>query len=334
MEVAKKIQSFTEVEVSNLLTENYSNLMESFFELQSSYLTGIYKEFGNIETANILLHYIRNTHLQIIRQREKNLNFNVSLENFWKNFSDINLIDEKISSVVQMTAIPKETVRRKIKNLIDLGLLNKIVNSRGYVWSIPEIKKNHYYKIANQEVFLMTKFIVKFVKCLNLNLSSKIIENEIKSQYSFYWYHFLSCELEWLKMWQGKLKDNDLLLISLQTTIPTLHYVGKTGRIKFDDVFKLIGSINQKENLERCAVSATAISQVTGIPRATCIRKLERLVLLGFLIRQTKTKRYFVNQNLNDRTKNILHQKNVLFTIKIFSNYISIILNSLLHNQK
>ena len=27
------------------------------------------------------------------------------------------------------------------------------------------------------------------------------IINEIKSQFSFYWYHFFSCQLLWLKMW-------------------------------------------------------------------------------------------------------------------------------------
>ena len=33
-----------------------------------------------------------------------------------------------------------------------------------------------------------------------------------------------------------------------------------------------------------CSISATSVSEVTGIPRATVIRKLDKLVNLGFLI--------------------------------------------------
>ena len=66
----------------------------------------------------------------------------------------------------------------------------------------------------------------------------------------------------------------------------------------------------------------TAVSDVTGIPRATCIRKLEKLVLLGFLLRETKTKRYYINQNIADRTRNVVTRENMLFTIETFSQYL------------
>ena len=69
-------------DITQLIQTHYANLMQSFYELQSSFLCGIYKRYGSIETANIILCFSRNVHLEIIRQREKNLNFNVSLENF------------------------------------------------------------------------------------------------------------------------------------------------------------------------------------------------------------------------------------------------------------
>ena len=71
--------------------------------MQSSFLSGIYKRYGSIETANIVLCFARNTHLEIIRQRERDLNFNVSLENFWNNFSKIQKPYEKIASIVNIT---------------------------------------------------------------------------------------------------------------------------------------------------------------------------------------------------------------------------------------
>ena len=76
------------------------------------------------------------------------------------------------------------------------------------------------------------------------------------------------------------------------------------------------------------------LSTITGIPRATCITKLEKLVSLGFLLREAKSKRYYVNQNSDDRTKNIIKSENVIFTIDTFSQFLAIIINSLIHNKK
>ena len=75
---------------------------------------------------------------------------------------------------------------------------------------------------------------------------------------------------------------------------------------------------------------SSEVEEVTGISRATCIRKLNRLVLLGFLIRDSKTKRFYVNQNSVDRTSNVLTKNNVDLSIGIYSEFLSIILNSLL----
>jgi len=320
-------------DISQLIETHFANLMQSFYELQSSFLCGIYKRYGSIETANIALCFSRNVHLEIIRQREKDLNFNVSLDNFWKNYNLINRPYEKITSIVKITGIPKETARRKIKNLTELNFLEKDKKNKSYIWNLDPKEKNNFFEIIIDETKNLSGFISKIARDLGMNLDSKIIENEISSQFSFYWYHYLSCQLEWLKWWQLKLKDNDLLLIALQATIPTLQFIDKNIKsVNVDEIFKMIGQVN-KNKYSNCAISATSVSEVTGIPRATTIRKLDKLVNLGFLVRETKTKRYAINQSSDGRTKNIMSKDNVSFTIKVFSEYIAIILNSLIHNK-
>ena len=329
----RKNNTVTAADISQLIQTHYSNLMEAFYELQSSFLCDIYKRYKSIETANIILCFSRNVHLEIIRQREKDLNFNVSLENFWKNFNNINKPAEKITSVVKITGIPKETVRRKISNLIEFGFLEKNKKTKSYTWILSEKDKVDFFKIIDNETKNLSTFISKISKDLGLMSNNKIVEDEIRSQFSFYWYHYLSCQLEWLKYWQLKLKDNDLLLIAMQATIPTLHFIDKTLKtVSIDDVFKIIGQVNKNE-CNNCAISATSVSEVTGIPRATAIRKLDKLVHLGFLVREIKTKRYSINQSMDARTKNIMSKDNVTFTIKTFSDYIAIILNSLIQNK-
>ena len=330
----KKTLNISSYNISELLMLHYANLMPAFYESQSTFMCGLYKRYGSIETANVMLCFARSAHLEIIRQREKDLNFNVSLEKFWNNFNNIKIPSEKIAYIVKITGIPKETVRRKINNLMEIGLLSKNKKNNEYYWTLLPNKKEEYFKVVNYETKNLARFISRISKCLNINFDTKIIENEIKSQFSFYWYHYLSCQIDWLKMWQLKLKDNELLLIALQTTIPTLQYIDKNmGKINLEDVHKIIGHVNRKDETKNCSVGATSISDVTGIPRATCIRKLEKLVNLGFLIRRDRNKRYVVNQISDARTKNIMKKENITNTIKTFSKYISIILNSLVHNR-
>ena len=329
----QKNYNITSNEIAGLLETHYTNLLQAFYESQSSFLCGIYKKHKSIETANIVLCFSRSVHLEIIRQREKDLNFNVSLNNFWKNFNTINKPNVKITSVVKITGIPKETVRRKIKFLTETGFLIKDKKSRGYHWELPQKEKEAFFNIIDCETKNLSVFISKIINDLGIRIDRKMIEKEIQSQFSFYRYHYLSCQLEWLRWWQLKLKDNDLTLIALQATIPTLRYVDKNiGTINSDNIFKIIGQVDKLE-CKNCAVSATSVSEVTGIPRATCIRKLDKLVNLGFLTREHETKRYSVNQSADARTKNILNKDNVSFTIKTFSEYIAIILNSLFQKK-
>tara|TARA_Y100000590_G_scaffold348972_1_gene400273 strand:+ start:820 stop:1836 length:1017 start_codon:yes stop_codon:yes gene_type:complete len=320
--------------IKQLLEKHYYSLVTTFYETQSVFLSGIYKRYGGIETANIILCFARNMHLEIIRQRERNLNYNVSLKNFWYNLNNVTKPLQKITTIVKTTGIPKETVRRKIKYLTSLGYLENMDSAQGYCWSLSLNHKDTYLKIIDEEIKNLAKFTFKFSNYLNLNLSVQAVENEIKSQFSFYWYHFLSCQLQWLKIWQDKLKDNDLLLIALQTIIPALQYGGKhNNKVNLDNIFKIIGKIEDRYSFSQTAVSATAVSTITGIPRATCIRKLNKLVALGFVLREAKSKRYFINQNSNERTKNILTKDNVDKTVEIFGKYLSIILTSLVHSR-
>ena len=327
------------VDVANLLQKNYTSIMPAFYESQSSFLCDIYKRYKSIETANIILCFARKVHLEIIRQREKDLNFNVSMENFWKNLNYINKPSEKITNIVQITGIPKETVRRKIKNLLNLGFLEKEKNSKGFYWAVPSETKNELQLLISNEVKQLAGFITKLLNPLGIKLTSAAVEEEIKFQFSFYWYHYLTCQLAWLKFWQTKLKDNDLLIVALQATIPTLQFINKktAHKINLEEIFKILGSYDQRilsNNLNHISISPTSVSDVTGIPRATCIRKLDKLVELGFLIRIERSKRYAVNQTTDERTKNILSKDNVNFTIRTFSKYFSIIANSLYYQNQ
>ena len=103
---------------------------------------------------------------------------------------------------------------------------------------------------------------------LSLPLQLSKIEREIRNNYSFYWYHFLNVQLEYIKFWQDKLKDLEMLLIGVQVLILTLNSIKKN--------FKNMSEFDAD-------ISATSVSDITGIPRATCIRKLDKFVKMKVL---------------------------------------------------
>ena len=128
------------------------------------------------------------------------------------------------------------------------------------------------------------------------------------------------------------------MFIAIQALIPTIQYAEKNDEesknLNLENLNKVIGKTDKKYQLSNVSVSASSISDVSGIPRATCMRKLEKLVNLGMLVREIKTKRYFVNPVSNDRTKNIIKKENVIFTIKSFSDFLSIVISALMRNEK
>ena len=336
MQVATQRKIIQPYDVTEILQNNFSGLMSDFYEMQSNFLSKRYKAHNSLETSNIIICLYKNIHLEIIRQREKNLDYDFSLNNFWFNLNSVNKSTQKIVAIVKHTGIPKETVRRKIKKLVQMEYVS-ISKNKEYFWTLLPKRKNDFLEQTNFDISNIAKFILNLTKSLGFDFSRKEIEDEIKSQFSFFWYHFLTCQLKWFRMWQNKIKDIDLILITLQALIPTLQYLDKhisSKDLNVENLYSIVGQANEDYKFSNTSISAASVSEVTGIPRATCIRKLEKLVKLGFLIKETKTKRYFVNQVTAARTKNIITQENVRYTIDIFSEYLSIIINALTRKYK
>ena len=100
-------------------------------------------------------------------------------------------------------------------------------------------------------------------------------------------------------------------------------------KIGTENLYTVIGKTTINYRNSTSTVSATSISDISGIPRATCIRKLDKLVSLGLLIREIKTKRYYVNQTASERTKHITQKEYVLSSVEIFSEFLSVIIRAL-----
>ena len=312
--------------VQKNFTENFMKLMPTFYEMESSFLSGVYKRYGDLEGGNIVIFFARDCHLEIMRKREKDLNFDLSLDNFWENHKNIFQSKKKIILVSQETGLPKETTRRKIISLIKTKHLKKGEKNKLF-WEPDSNLKESYVKIIDEEISSLSKFIFEQTKLMSLGLSISRIEREIKNNYSFYWYHYLNVQLEYIKFWQDKLKDLEMLLIGMQVLILTMNSI-KRNYSNFSYF-----SHNQKDlkNLSELNsdISATSISDITGIPRATCIRKLDKFVKMKVLQKNSKTKRYSLI--LDQTTFNPMLQPDWMkHKITILSDFSFIIINGLI----
>ncbi len=306
-------ENLSVVEIQKVYKDNYRKIIGEFMNIQSEFLSGIYNRYDkDLDAANIVLFFAKNLHQDTLRLRDNDLNIDISFSNFWNNHSKIRQKNFKIISIAKETGLPKETTRRKINNLIKNKMLEKQKNSVS--WKPVEKHKDSYNKIVTEELKQISKLIQVICVHLNITFSREKIADELKKYYSFYWYHYLNTQLKYLKMWQNRLNDLELLLISMQCLIQS----------------NLNSEKGINENIKLGSVSATSISDVTGIPRATCIRKLDKLFKMKIIKKDQETKRYYFD-NKKIYNSNILKPDEVAEnTIEIFSDFFLIILKALL----
>jgi hypothetical protein len=329
MDTFKKLEKKN---IEKILLDNFIDLMPAFYEMESSFLSGIYKRYGDLEGANIIIFFARDLHLEILRKREVDLNFNLSLDKFWNNHKNIIQKKKKIITIAKTTGLPRETARRKILSLINARHIKKTEKNTLF-WEPDSKSKDSYVKIIEEQINSLSKFIFQQLKFLSLNISLSKIEKEIKNNYSFYWYHYLNTQLEYIKIWQQQFKDLEMLLIGLQTIIQGIRDLKNLNKLRNLDSFLLVKSIKNTDlfDAKNTGISATSISEVTGIPRANCIRKLEKYIKMKIVEKNPVSKRYYY---ISSQIKYIPSPANPILvgiknTVNIFGEFSSIVLKSL-----
>ena len=97
---------------------------------------------------------------------------------------------------------------------------------------------------------------------------------------------------------------------------------------KTENVLSTNFKLQKNFDFKEANISATSVSEVTGIPRATCIRKLDKFVKMKVLEKDVQSKRYFLK--LNQTTLNPMLDGDWLKQkISILSEFSSVIMKGL-----
>ena len=307
--------------IKNKILENYIEYQYFFVEFQSKFLSSLYSRYQGLENANLVLYFSKHTHQEILRQKDYNLNFNLSFERFWDNHRRINPQRISLTKIAEDTSLPKETTRRKILQLIKQNVLNKKNQNIGLLPS--EHYKKNYNLIIAKEIDDVSKLLNIICKKINLSIPREEIVKKIKKNFSFYWFHYLGTQLEYLRLWSKQINDLELILIFLQAAHLYASKV-KEKKLSHKDFYENPNTI--KEFIS-ASISATSVAEVTGIPRATCVRKLQILIDLRIIFQDKISKRYYINPLA--ASKDLISRKITENVVKVFSNFYFICIREL-----
>ncbi len=291
MEKLPSISSeINKVEVNKFIFNNFNSISPYFYKLISEWMSDAYKIFKDLDKFLILI-YLINTDFEFFRRN----NLNITYESFYKDKTlEINKIN--LIQISKDLNIPKESVRRKISELEKKGVIKKkgkkIFLDRSAYESQEPINT-----LKNVSV-LLSKFseISKKKKLTIKSLDRTEVSKLIKNNFSFCWYQFFKFIFSYCYRWRKYFGDLEIMLIGITIAFNSVT----TASIKLKGIDSYIEEWREdilQNNIR--GINAMSISEITGIPRPTVIRKINSLIKLN-MIEMDKNK--LLNVKFNNKS--------------------------------
>ena len=258
--------------IFKVIDKHFSRLAPYYYKWINSWLIGAYENFGNIDKYIILI-YIINQDFIFFRKNGLIVDYDTFYKDKTLEVEKINI--SKISKDLQ---IPKESVRRKVEELEKAEIIKRkgkqiFVNRT----AIPVVQAN--LTLKNMSV-LLCEFnkILKEENIVEVAYPTTEISDSIKKNFSFVWYQFYKFLFTFTNRCRKEVGDLETFCIGVIVLLNAAE--NKNFRIKEFNRKKYQISIQGSDDR---GVNAMSISDVTGIPRITVIRKLKYLIKRNIL---------------------------------------------------
>ena len=300
-------------------TKNYQRLNTEFFEFQFDWLNRAYAAFKDFDKYLILAYLFRKTFFSY-SELFKVISFDQFFSNRKLEVEKFNIIE--ISKELQ---ISKETTRRKIIEFEKEGIIKKnkkiiTLNLNAFNIQRPDTSIKSFSKLLAS----MSEILY------NNKETSKKYEKEyyikkIKNKFTQVWGIFLDYQIKYVVS-RSALLNNDIIMFHIFGSLVYNQnlFMKKNGKSNHyrDEWWLDIIHMGDKKG-----ISAMTISDLTGIPRPTIIRKLKVLVDGKNVIKDKNNLYSFRDGPLMKKFNNI-RMKNV----EALSNTISSINNIVIGN--
>ena len=277
----------SEKKIYETYCNNYDSIHYLFVEFQFAWMQQAYKALGDIDKYNILIYLYKENFAEL------NEIFKVkSLNEFYIN-PRFNLDKINIIQISQKLRLSKETTRRKILELEKEGVLIKnkkviTVTLKAGLLQKPETTISSFSKILQYVSYLLHK--EKKVK--NYYQKEYFIE-KIKERFTQILAIFLEYQIKYLLI-RKEIANNDMemwFIIGslLYNQIMFLKKSEKKSHYQKEWIEEVINVGDKK------GINAMTISDLTGIPRPTVIRKL-KILLKQKDIYKDKNNLYYITE--------------------------------------
>ena len=258
--------------VLKVIDKHFSRLAPYYYKWINSWLIGAYENFGNIDKYIILI-YIINKNFIFFRKNGLIVDYDTFYNDETLEVEKINI--SKISKDLQ---IPKESVRRKIEELKKAEIIKRkgkqiFVNRM----AIPLVQANLTLKNMSGLLYEFNK-ILKEEDIVEVAYPNTAISDSIKKNFSFVWYQFYKFLFIFTNRWRKELGDLETFTIG----VIVLINAAENKSFKLKELTRKKYSISIQGSDER-GVNAMSISDITGIPRITVIRKLKKMIKRNLL---------------------------------------------------
>ena len=296
-------------DVRSLIEKNFVSILPVWTPLQLAWVNNVYRTFYDYEKFMIIMYLLMKT-FEAYSQNFVRLSYE---EYFDQNEVEIKKVN--VMEISQSLNIPKETTRRKIVELEKMGVIkriNKKIVIDKKTW--PNIKPQETIKRMTRFLSTLSKMCV-IEGLISKPISSGSLTKTCKEYFSFIWKLYYEMQMPMLldfKKVYGDLESFHVSGICLSNHALNSKRNDNTEMSKEFYLEKYFFS-DQKDNL---GINAMSISDISGIPRATVIRKLKKLLKLKFL--KIDNKKHYVSSGTH--AKKLLNiQKNTMNNLSKFA---------------
>ena len=294
-------------DILKVLERKYSLMGPMWVNQQCEWMNGIYASFKNHDKFLILIFLVKKTLDFYSRNFTK-----VTYEEFYSK--DIVQIERfSIAEISEALCIPKESARRKILELEEVSAIRKIKNK------IIIDRSKFYFTKPQNSIKRISRFLTTLSDIsenenfLSDSINSEELELIIKDNFSYVWKLYYELQIPMMIRYKEVFGDIESFhIFGICVLNEHLHAKKVTEHDMHRDEF--LNSFFLSENSQ--GINAMSISDITGIPRATVIRKLKKLVKQKKLRIDIK-KHYKLTMSFAKILKPI--QRNILVKLANFS---------------
>ncbi len=313
-------KTLSDDQVYETIMSNYSNLSKEWISHQWNWMNSVYWAFNDHYKYMIVISLIEKT-LQFYDQ----MNIQYTYDEYYSK-SYLQIEKFSISELCEKLNLPKETVRRKVLELEEEGVINRskkkiIIDRKAFTF----VKPKNQIKISSKYIYLVSQSLLKD-KLYSKKLNSDLIEKIIKKNFTLCWRWFYRMQIPIVIGYDKFMKD--LTTFHIWGTICMNQVLNISKHLEGDHVkspldhFTTSGMLIENFGADT-GISAMSISEMTQIPRATIIRKCKYLLKEDLV--KVNDKKQYVLSTLNFRK--ILPYQAVAFKYK--AKFIRKILNLL-----